>query len=168
MKCGIQRQGALVMLALLLFVLRSYGTTYTSNANGNWSSTSTWSPSGVPGINDTVIIHGNTQVTIDGADSCKNLTIGDATNNPTTLQITASGKSLYIKGALSINPNSLNQPYTLNAGPGTIKVAGTFPTWCSTTGTNTISVSTGTITFTHGCYNFYHKTEYHLHRRRNY
>ena len=137
-----------VVLLLSLPCYKGWANTYTSSTNGNWGSSATWGGAGVPGINDNVIIHGNTTVTIDGTDSCNNLTIGDATNNATTLQITASGKSLYIKGALSINPSSINQAITLNAGPGTIKVAGTFPTWCSTQGTNSIQVSTGTITFT--------------------
>ena len=50
---------------------------YTSAQNGNWSSSSTWSPAGVPGATDNVII--NHTVTNDGGASVNNITIGTGT-----------------------------------------------------------------------------------------
>ncbi len=139
--------GFFLILFFCLSYFRGQATSYTSIATGNWSSNSTWSPSGVPGNNDNVTITGGYTVTIDGTDSCNNLILGNSSNN-TTLQITTAGNSLNIAGALSINPGSYNKTFTLNAGPGVINIAGTFPMWCSPTGTNAIKVSTGTITFT--------------------
>src|ERR1700679_3524087 len=92
----------LLLWCFLLATISGYATNYTSIATGNWSSTTTWSPAGVPGSSDNVVIHGGNVVTIDGVDSCNNLTIGDATATNTTLQITTAGKSLNIGGALSI------------------------------------------------------------------
>jgi hypothetical protein len=78
---------------------------YTSAANGNWSSASTWTPSGVPGDGDTVTIAHN--VTIDG-----NVTVGNDTTTPAiqfsssvigkTLTL-AAGKTLTLKGTLKFN-----------------------------------------------------------------
>src|SRR5580700_5980707 len=69
---------------------------YVSIATGSWSNSTTWSPSGVPGSGDNVTIHGGNTVTIDGTDSCINLTLGDATATNTTLTITTAGNSLNI------------------------------------------------------------------------
>jgi hypothetical protein len=133
-----------VSLSLLTF-LTARATNYTSTGSGNWSSSSTWSPSGVPGSNDNVTVaHGNT-VTVNGNYTCKNLTIGDATSGATTVNV-STGYTLTITGACSINPSNLNNTYTLNAGAGTVAVAGTYA--MGTSGTNIIEAGTGTLTFT--------------------
>lgn len=81
------RQFALLLLALPA----AAGTYYTSAANGNWSSSSTWSPSGVPTAGDSVLI--NHSVTVDA-----NTTIG---NQLTGVQ-TATG-SCWITGSTNLN-----------------------------------------------------------------
>lgn len=134
----------LPVLFLLLSVIHLRAANYTATVSGNWSNTATWGGAGIPGSHDNVTIHGGITVVADGADSCNNLAIGDATSGNTGI---TSVSSLVILGALSINPNSINKTYTLYASSGSIYVAGTFPTWCSTTGTNTIKDSVGTITF---------------------
>ena len=45
---------------------------FTSQATGNWSASSTWTPSGVPALHDSVIIASPNVVTID-----VNSTVGD-------------------------------------------------------------------------------------------
>jgi hypothetical protein len=52
-------------LSLLLFLLPfcAQGTVYTSVANGNWNTPTTWSPNGVPGSSDDVIINNTVSVT---------------------------------------------------------------------------------------------------------
>lgn len=53
-------------LALIFALLPSlaWATSYTSQATGNWNSTSTWSPSGTPSASDTVILANGFTVTI--------------------------------------------------------------------------------------------------------
>jgi len=53
---------------ILLIGLSSKATTYTSVANGSWSSSATWSPAGVPGQSDTVILASPYKVTSSSAD----------------------------------------------------------------------------------------------------
>lgn len=81
-------------LVLLCFV-RAHATTKTSTGSGNWSSASSWSPSGVPANGDaviiqsghTIIVNGNTNdllsLTVNGT-----LTIG---NNNTNRTVTVTG-----------------------------------------------------------------------------
>ena len=137
---------ATTMLVLFLIHLSASAVTKTSQATGNWSASGTWNPAGMPANGDDVIIHGGNVVTVDGAYTCHNLDIGDATSGVTT--VTVSGvNGLTINGDLRINPSNKANTYTLAAAAGTVNVAGTFSTW-GTTNTNTLSVSTGTITFT--------------------
>lgn len=137
----------LLLITLTLFHVAGFAATKTSTKNGNWSDATVWSPAGVPAITDAVIIKGGNTVTVNGAYTCADVQLGNAVASNATLRITASGNSLTVTGALSINPNNNNNTYTLDAGPGTINVAGTFPTW-STTGTNSIKVGAGTLNFT--------------------
>lgn len=137
----------LLLITLTLFHVAGYAATKTSAKSGNWSDPAVWSPAGIPAITDEVVIRGGHTVTVNGAYTCGNLQIGNAVASNGTLRITASGNSLTINGALAINPNNNNKTYTLDAGPGVINVAGTFPTW-STVGTNRIRVGTGEINFT--------------------
>lgn len=137
----------LLLATLMIFQLASYAATKTSTKNGSWSDVTAWSPAGVPAITDAVIIRGGHTITVNGAYTCADLSIGNTVVSNSTLRITASGNSLTVTGALAINPNNNNNTYTLDAGPGVINVAGTFSTW-STTGTNTIKVGTGTLNFT--------------------
>ena len=52
-----------------------YGGNYTSTQSGNWNNSSTWSPSGVPGANDTVSILNGNVVTLTADAACKKITI---------------------------------------------------------------------------------------------
>ena len=133
------------LVLLLLIPFTGYSATFTSSTNGNWSASSTWGGAGVPGNTDDVIIKHGTTVTVNGTYTCHNLSIGDATTGVTTVNI-GSGNSLTINGACSINPSNLSNTYTLNAGSGSVNIAGTL-TWASS-GTNLIEAGTGTVTFT--------------------
>ncbi len=62
----MKRLGFILTLALFLAYSLSYSqTTYISVASGAWESQNTWSPTGVPGINDTAIIQTGHEVTIN-------------------------------------------------------------------------------------------------------
>ncbi|MBI4930088.1 MAG: T9SS type A sorting domain-containing protein [Bacteroidetes bacterium] len=119
--------------------------TLTSIATGNWSNPATWNLGYVPLATDNAVINGAFTVTVDGNYTCNNLTVGNGATN-STLQITSAANSLTITGDLLINAGNNGNTYTLDAGPGTINVNGTFSTW-GTNGTNNIQLSTGTITF---------------------
>ena len=141
-------------LIIFLISFKTYSANFfTTGAGGNWGSSSTWASScggaggaGVPGSGDNVTICGAVTITVDGNYFCNNFSLGDGVSNAATVQITSSSNSLTIGGTLQINSNNNANTYILDAGPGTINVNGTFPTW-GTGGTNNIKVSTGTITF---------------------
>jgi hypothetical protein len=86
---------------------KTMGTNYTSQATGNWSSSSTWTPTGVPGSGDTATIANGTTVTVDtnvtvGSNSSgigAAVTINGASSSSYgTLQMTSSGASLTLQG----------------------------------------------------------------------
>ncbi|MES2628182.1 MAG: PKD domain-containing protein [Bacteroidota bacterium] len=99
-------KACLSLLGFIVFALTAAATQYTATGNGNWSSSSTWSPSGVPGANDTVSIAGGYAVTVTANASCKRLTLtntaGTLSANNTTLTVN-SGVSLTVNGQLSQN-----------------------------------------------------------------
>lgn len=93
---------------LLLLSLRSTAGICTAKSSSNWSLTSTWSTSSVPGCNDIIVIPANFTVTIN---STINLTGGGC-----------SGTSIEIYGTLFISGNSskldLVSTSTINIYPG--------------------------------------------------
>lgn len=136
-----------LLLLLMLLGLFSHATTKTATTTGNWSNPSIWSPSGVPKDTDNVIISGGKTVTVDSIFTCNNLDLGNVTSSSATLKIVAAGNSLIINGDFKMNPNDKGNTFTLDAGPGTINIAGTFSHW-SNTGTNQFKISTGALNFT--------------------
>ena len=77
---------AVLFLFILPFITKAIN--YTSVANGNWSSSATWSPAGVPGSGDNVTIA--TTVAVNATESVNNITINSGstlTSNSTTLNI---------------------------------------------------------------------------------
>ncbi|MES2620720.1 MAG: hypothetical protein V4615_07700, partial [Bacteroidota bacterium] len=136
-----------LIIFLLLSAFNSNAATKTSTGTVNWGTAASWSPSGVPASGDDVIIRSGDVVTVDNIFTCNNLNLGNGTNSNATLQIIAAGNSLTINGDLKINSGARNKIFLLDAGPGTLNIAGTFSTW-GTTGTNSIDVGTGTINFT--------------------
>lgn len=132
---------------LLLSCTFSFAATKTATTTGNWSNGSIWSPTGVPAPGDDVIINSGITVTVDSIFECNNLDLGNSTGSNTTLRITTVGKSLAINGDFRMNPSDKNNTYTLEAGPGSINIAGTFSKW-SNTGTNQFKVGTGSLSFT--------------------
>jgi len=139
-----------VKVYLILFVIIGYNSqalTITSAATGNWSAGATWVGGVAPSPTDNVIIASSHIITVNGAYTCANLTIGSSNNSP-TLKITTVGNSLTITGLLTMNSGNFSGTYNLDAGPGTVNINGTI-SWASTSGSNIIQTSsTGTVNFT--------------------
>src|ERR1700719_1352004 len=100
---------AVLFLFILPFITKAIN--YTSVANGNWSSSATWSPSGVPGSGDNVTI--NTTVTLNANESVDSITIN-------------SGKTLIVSGSdnLLVYGNYTNNG-TFTYTTGTVEFKGT-------------------------------------------
>ncbi len=133
----------------LIFLLPQLAsaTIKTSVATGNWSAGGTWSGGTIPASGDTVVIHSGNTVTVNGAYTCKNLTVGDATSANTTLTITAAN-SLTITDEVRINPSDRNNTFVLDAGAGTLNINGTIAYWSTVSGTNSLRTAAGTLNIT--------------------
>ncbi|MES2628183.1 MAG: T9SS type A sorting domain-containing protein [Bacteroidota bacterium] len=83
---------SLLLLLLCTVSLFASATTFRAAATGNWNTTSTWMPSGVPSSRDTVIINGLFTVTVTSAATCGEFTITGA-NSVLTIN---SGASLTV------------------------------------------------------------------------
>jgi hypothetical protein len=105
-------------------------TTYTSTGTGLWS-TMTWSPPGTPGVLDNVIIADGNTVTIDGAVSITNLTVGQGTSGILTFDgvaaraVTISGNVTVAAGGIFIVQSSGAFTNTMSIG-GDLTNNGTF------------------------------------------
>jgi len=98
MKKILQGTKALAIVLLLMLTATMVNAQKTAVASGNWSLPATWSPIGVPGPGDNVIINDGINVTVDVAASCASLTINGGSNANTitinsgiTLNVTTSG-----------------------------------------------------------------------------
>lgn len=87
---------------ILFYTFSLKAVTYTSNTtSGNWNSSSTWTPTGVPGTNDDVIILSGHNITWGAVatNNCRNLTI----NNGGTLTCSSNNAVLYVYGSYTNN-----------------------------------------------------------------
>lgn len=106
-----------VKVYLILFVIIGYNSqalTITSAATGNWSAGATWVGGVAPSPTDNVIIASSHIITVNGAYTCANLTIGSSNNSP-TLKITTVGNSLTITGLLTMNSGNFSGTYNLGS-----------------------------------------------------
>jgi len=89
-------------------------TDYNDTANGNWGSSSTWTPSGVPGINDNVTIDSHI-VTLTATQSVNNITIaagGTLNGGSNTLNVAGNWDSS--GGTFNYNTSTVNLTGTGN------------------------------------------------------
>lgn len=101
-------------LFLLIFFISSTHlfartiTTYTAVATGNWNNSSTWSPAGIPGDGDFVIIdgfvvtHSSGTVNVDQINLTNNSNVGES-----TLRIESSAK-LIVKDSIVVEAENYN------------------------------------------------------------
>lgn len=94
----------------------SAGGTKTSNvSSGNWNTSGSWTPSGVPSATDNVIIKNGNTITINANAQCNNLTVGQGSSG--TLRIGNSGttRNLAVNGDLTVNNGATIIAGTSNA-----------------------------------------------------
>ena len=99
----------MVMAGFIVIPEYVFATTFTSQASGNWNTTSTWSPNGTPTSSDDVIISSGYTVTlVTNQPSCRNLTI----NSGGTFTVSGSN-GLDVYGSFTNNG-------TFNSSTGTM------------------------------------------------
>jgi len=132
-----------LFLVLTLFVSQAFFSqaTFTSKANGNWNSTTTWQltsgtdADGIPDADDVVIIRAHT-ITVNVNATCSSLTTEPLANNTSGLSTTISTSNasninintnqlLTITGEFLVKANNFNNHVTILTGPGYV-IAGSL------------------------------------------
>lgn len=106
---ALSKRGKQLLLLFLVFIagLPLHATNYTSIGNGDWSSPGSWSPAGIPGVNDNVIINGHS-LQIAAGTSCRSLTFNTA----------AAPSELHLRDGISF---AISQAITVNSPGGSFK-----------------------------------------------
>lgn len=101
--------------------------TFTSKANGNWTSSGTWAKTGsggtnlFPGASDFVII-GNHTVTVNANSACSTFTTRPTASSTTVPRINVSSAyKLTVSNTITVEPNNNFDNITTIAGTGTIE-----------------------------------------------
>lgn len=129
---------ALLLAFLFVGGNDAWGKDYTANTTGNWNENKTWGNS-APGGNDNVTISSGRTVTVTNNASCKNCTLGGATNNG---NITINkNQSLSVGGTLTMNGSS---SMTVN-GTATIKSITASNQNSTIKGNGSLTISGGTL-----------------------
>ena len=145
----------LLLIAAMLFITSSViaQTTYTSVANGAWSSDATWSGSGTPGSSDTAVIDGEivqvtSAVTVDRLTLSSGLLVVSAaltiTNSSGNSAVTGGEMSLSDDLTISDGNFSNNGTITIASGKNLIFSSGTGDTFTND-GSLNLSSTSGTF-----------------------
>lgn len=133
MKSLIRSSLALVTVSILVwsqYAPQGFAATYTAAGNGGWNTTTTWSPNGIPGANDTAIIPAGINVTYGGTPSTLGVlqisgtfspsttgTLGDVWIDTTgSFNVTGSGANMVFSG----NVTNLGQMPITSLGSATV------------------------------------------------
>ena len=107
-----------VLLFLVLFFIFSYSNaaTFTSVASGDWNSDATWSGTGIPGVNDIVIINSNFVITVSSPTvNCQSIEF----SGNGTLRVN-SGSILNVITSVIVDSSNSNHRTTAIQGTGTL------------------------------------------------
>ncbi len=144
------------LIILSIFVvcvsINAFSTNRSSTGSGNWSTTTTWTPAGLPVAGDNITILSGHTVSVTGTEACANLTVSSGGN----LKFTAA-TTLTVNGNYTLTgTESATSAGTLKfSGAGsTITVTGTvasivnyyFNAACSISASSTISKPSATTT----------------------
>jgi autotransporter-associated beta strand protein len=149
--------------------------TWTGTTSSDWGTSTNWSPNGVPGATDTIVVDksGGATIALNGNRSVKEVVLGNATSNAMTIQTGSSGTlTIASGGAISTHASSTgthviscpvamsaNMTATVSNASGTVDIQGVLSGGYALTksgsgalklsGTNTYSgtttISAGTI-----------------------
>ena len=139
------RAFVLILLSCLIFQ-NAFSTTYISVASGDWNSDITWSGTGIPSTDDSVIIEGGVIVTVNSMDAiCNVLDIGTGglSAGSGTLLFTSGGE-LTVNGITTFGSS-------FNTGAIDMSNGGTFICggWIlNSPGSGVLLYGTGTVKFT--------------------
>ncbi|MFA5794083.1 MAG: right-handed parallel beta-helix repeat-containing protein [Candidatus Brocadiia bacterium] len=102
---------------------------YQSVGSGNWESTATWTPAGIPQLGDTVTVLAGHTVSITSSGICGVLSVQgtlvlNAVANPVTLTV---GSSLTNGGVVRFDNASVNTATIISTGSANLN--GAFPDW---------------------------------------
>ncbi|WP_191906947.1 T9SS type A sorting domain-containing protein [Adhaeribacter soli] len=95
--------------------------TYASIGNGDWNNALIWSPAGIPGPGDDVIINGHA-IGISNDLNCRSLTLASAVN-PSSLSVLGTSK-ITVAQTVTVNQPGGNFLNVLNIGKGQLIAAG--------------------------------------------
>ncbi len=97
-----------ILVILLISSSHLFATTYTAIAQGSWDSSSTWSPSGIPGAGDQVIIDGFIVTHQNGTINVDQISITNISNiNESSLIIQGTGK-IVVKDHVILESENVN------------------------------------------------------------
>jgi hypothetical protein len=140
---------AVALAITFLWAATAKAATKRSTGSGNWSYSSRWNPSGVPGAGDSVVIASGHTVTLNTNGTCGALNVlgtlsySNTTNRALTVT-TSSGKSgnVRISGTLTFSSSRTGQSLTLAGSlecTGTVNINNNGLFIFNGTGTKTIS-----------------------------
>jgi len=126
-------------------------TTYTAVSTGDFSSPSTFSPSGTPGSADTVVVSNGVTLTVSDTRTITVLTVGKSGGSGATLTISSAG-SLTVTGTYGFAGTSpaINNNGTFSCGGGALFSTGAFNNNGTATFSGNPQAFNGTIAVTQG------------------
>jgi hypothetical protein len=120
---------AVAFIITFLWVATANAATKSSTRSGFWNSSYTWSPSGVPGAGDSVVIGSSHTVTLNANGTCGAInlmgTLTYSNSNGRTLTVSSSSGmsgNVRISGTLTFSSNRTGQSLTL---AGSLECTGT-------------------------------------------
>lgn len=109
----------LITAMFSLLAVQSWANTHTSVTSGNWNDASTWSPSGIPGSGDDVIITAGHTITVTANAAILTVTFNNSSSSTSHL-IVNTGVTLAITGDITIENAAGTSRYAHLEGGGTI------------------------------------------------
>jgi hypothetical protein len=130
-----------MLLLAALQVTPAYALSYTSTAaGGNWNSSTTWVPNGIPGALDNVTIASGATVTVTADATAAALTFASGASSSTVA--VDPGITLTITGAITIQRAGASATDTLAVGAGNVN-AGSLRFTAGGAGGHLVTISTG-------------------------
>ena len=103
----VRWMSGVIAVMTVLICSSAFATAYTSNASGDWNVPATWTPTGTPGLGDTVLIVGSHVVTVSDARSIDVVTFQNSSGNKELHVVTGGSLTVAASGAaIQLNPST--------------------------------------------------------------